>query len=78
MSNKIFDRLLNYLKNNWGVPFVFLFIVVLCISTALLSVDSVLANNLGFAAYWILLGGIILQIVSYLKFKGVHSSIDTS
>ena len=62
-------RLKNYLRVNWGAPFVFCFLVLLLVS-AIELVRSLndLANTTAAFAFYFLVAGVVLQIASYLKY----------
>jgi hypothetical protein len=62
-------RAKNYLRTNWGAPFVIAFIVLLVASATELSIGAADAAN-GIAAYgfYSLVAGIVLQISSFVKY----------
>jgi hypothetical protein len=53
---------------NWGVPFVVAFMILLAIAAACLAMNiEVLANDIAVYAYYCLVAGVFLQLVSYVK-----------
>ncbi len=57
-----------YFRDNLGAPFVIGFQVFLLMAAGLLTVgNSVLANDVAVYAYFLLVTGIILQLVSFLR-----------
>jgi len=59
----------NYLKENWGAPFIIVFMILLIAAAGSLAVgNELLANELAIYAYYFLVAGVILQIASYLKY----------
>lgn len=68
-----------YLRTNWGAPFIVAFIVLLISSAALLDTDrSSTANDVAVYAFYALVLGVVLQIASYIKFGESESSEQTS
>jgi hypothetical protein len=57
----------NYIRENWGIPFIGLFQILLVIAGFLVSSNTSLANKLAIYAYYSLVLGIILQYSSFLK-----------
>jgi hypothetical protein len=67
-SKRVLDFLAGYAKENWGAPLIALFIFLLIVTAASLSLGLVsLSDSITTAAYYVLIGGIILQIVCFLK-----------
>lgn len=59
-----------YLRRNWGAPFVSIFIILLLVVAGELSYGSeALANDLAVYAFYFLAAGVLLQIASYVKFR---------
>jgi hypothetical protein len=66
---KLWRRSKQYLRENWGAPFVVAFILLLISSAALLSLgNSNSANNVAVYAFYALVLGVVLQIASYIKY----------
>ena len=65
---KRLSLVLKYLRKNWGAPFVIGFQVLL-LSCAWLLIQGYtsLANEVAIHAYYLLVIGVVLQLVSYLK-----------
>ena len=63
-------RAKEYVKENWGSPFIVGFIVLLLTAATLLSLGSSdWAEQIAVYAYSALVIGVVLQLVSYLKYK---------
>jgi len=61
---------ISYFKKNWGAPFIIAFMLLLISAAVYLSVGLVeRANQVAIYAYYSLVLGVILQIVSYIKYK---------
>ena len=59
---------LGYFRENWGAPFIIGFQVLLLACAGLLvQGSSGLANDVAVYAYYLLVIGVILQLVSFLK-----------
>jgi len=59
-----------YLKTNWGAPFIIAFQVLLVFAAGYLATGAeAVANELAVYAYYSLVAGVILQLVSYLKYE---------
>jgi hypothetical protein len=59
----------NYLKENWGAPFIIAFIILLLIAATELSFGlEAQANDVAVYAYYFLVAGVVLQIASYIKY----------
>lgn len=67
----------SYLRENWGAPFVIGFMLLLLICAGLLVGSRLdLANEVAIYAYYMLVVGVVLQLVSFLRYnkKGVSES----
>lgn len=65
----MWHRSKQYALENWGAPFVLLFIILLLTSAIYLSFgDSSRANSVALYAFYALVLGVILQIVSFIKY----------
>jgi hypothetical protein len=63
--------LMKYLRRNWGAPFIAGFILLLGISAVELSIgQGTVADSIAFFAFIALVLGVILQISSYVEYKG--------
>lgn len=59
-----------YVKQNWGSPFIVMFILLLACSAVFLSTGlSDLADSVAVYAYYALVAGVILQFICFLKNK---------
>ncbi|TDA37321.1 MAG: hypothetical protein DSO08_05930 [Candidatus Methanomethylicota archaeon] len=58
-----------YFKENWGAPFIIMFMVLLIFAAVALAMkyDKV-ANDLAVYAYYLLVLGVVLQLISYIKY----------
>jgi len=64
----ILSRIKRYFKGNIGAPFIIVFQVLLLICVGLLTLGgSELANGVAVGAYFSLVIGVVLQLVSYLR-----------
>ena len=63
-------RLKSYLKENWGAPFIIGFMILLILAAAYLSVgNEAFADELAVYAYYSLVIGVILQLISLKRAK---------
>jgi len=63
-----------YFRENLGAPFVIGFQVLLLTAAGLLAVrNAALANDVAVYAYYLLVVGVVLQLVSYLRSRGKES-----
>jgi len=73
-------KLIMYVKENWGAPFVAGFMVLLLGAAVSLSIDSAssdivsFANNLALWSYYALVVGVFLEFASFLKYRGKSNS----
>ena len=59
-----------YFKINWGAPFIIAFQALLISAAGYLAIGAeAIANELAVYAYYSLVAGVILQLVSYLKYE---------
>jgi hypothetical protein len=69
--NKIVLKGKEYVKQNWGSPFIIGFMLFLVIAAVSISVGwSSLADTVVFWAFCSLVAGVSLQLASYLKYCG--------
>jgi len=68
------SALVSYVSENWGAPFIVVFMVLLIACAGLLASGlSSLANDVAVYAYYFLVAGVILQLASYLKYEKKHA-----
>jgi hypothetical protein len=69
-GDKFLFRLKGYVKENWGSPFIVAFMVLLMGSAVFLSAGlSYQADTIAVYAFYALVAGVILQLISFLKYK---------
>jgi hypothetical protein len=69
--NKIVLEFKGYIKENWGSPFIFGFILLLISAAFSLSIGLVsFANTVAIYAFYALIAGVFLQLVCFLKYCG--------
>jgi len=69
MKVKIKKKRLDYLKENWGAPFIIAFMILLRIAAIYLSIgNEAYANEIAIYAYYALVIGVFLQLASYIKY----------
>ena len=62
------QKLLDYMKANWGAPFIIAFMILLSTAAAYLAMGmESSANDIAVYAYYCLVIGVILQLVSYVR-----------
>jgi len=67
---KIKLKVKEYVKENWGSPFIIGFIALLCSAAVSLSIGlSSLADSIAVYAYCALVAGVFLQLASFLKYR---------
>lgn len=58
-----------YVRENWGAPFILVFMVLLLVAAVSLLVGlASLANDVALYSYYSLVVGVILQLVCFLKY----------
>ena len=63
-------RIKGYVRENWGAPFVLGFMLLLIVAAVSLSIGLAdVANEVAVYAYYALVVGVILQLVSFLKYR---------
>ncbi|MGA3110555.1 MAG: hypothetical protein ABSE15_00800 [Candidatus Bathyarchaeia archaeon] len=75
MAQNDFDNIVikvkGYLKENWGSPFIVGFMLLLIAAAISLSAGlSSIADIVAVYAYYALVAGIVLQLASFLKYRG--------
>jgi heme/copper-type cytochrome/quinol oxidase subunit 4 len=59
-----------YTRENWGAPFIVGFMLLLMVAAVSLSMGlAVLADGIAIVAYYALVGGVVLQLVCFLKYN---------
>jgi hypothetical protein len=68
ISSKLLFKLKGYIKANWGLPFLLVFVVLLAGVAVFLSAGlSYLSDTLVVYAFYALVAGVALQFLSFLK-----------
>lgn len=66
----MFKCLKSYLKENWGAPFITVFILLLIVAAIYVAMDlEPLAKDLAVYAYYSLAVGVALQFICHLKYS---------
>ena len=65
-----------YVRQNWGSPFIAVFILLLLTAAVLLSAGSAWAEEVAVYAYYTLVAGVVLQIVCFVKYRKINSDED--
>lgn len=69
--DKITIKVNGYIRQNWGSPFILGFMLLLVVAAVSLSAGlASFADNVAVLAYYALVAGVLLQIVSFLKYRG--------
>jgi len=69
--NSIMLKVKGYVYENWGSPFIVGFMLLLVVAAVSLSAGlSSLANNVAVYAFYALIAGVILQLASFLRYRG--------
>jgi len=59
-----------YTRENWGAPFIVGFMLLLMVAAVSLSIGVAdVANEVAVYAYYALVGGVVLQLVCFLKYN---------
>ena len=68
-GKEILTNVGDYIRGNWGAPFIVGFMPLLIVAAASLSVGLVsLADQLAVYGYYALVAGVIGQLICYLKY----------
>jgi amino acid transporter len=60
---------LRYLEENWGAPFIALFILLLMVAAIFFLMGLVsMADNMAIYAYYVLIVGVVLQLICFIKY----------
>jgi hypothetical protein len=71
---KIFTLLKGYSKENWGAPFLALFILLLIVMAIVFSLGLVyLADYIAVFGFYVLIIGVVLQIICFIKYRKTKS-----
>ena len=63
------SKWITYLRENWGTPFIIAFMLLLMRAAAHLVYGLVqIANEIAIYAYYSLVIGVVLQLMSYIKY----------
>ncbi len=69
-TKKVSVRIKIYTRENWGAPFILGFMVLLMVAAVSLSIGVAdVANEVAIYAYYALVGGVVLQLVCFLRCK---------
>jgi uncharacterized membrane protein YkvI len=69
-SSSFQTTLKEYVKQNWGSPFIVLFILLLLTAAVLLSAGSAYwAEQVALYAYYTIVAGVVLQIICFVKYR---------
>jgi len=69
--NNIMLKVKGYVYENWGSPFIAGFMLLLIVAAVSLSTGlSSLADTVAIYAFYALVAGVFLQLVSFLKYRG--------
>lgn len=75
--NKLHNNLImikRFVKENWGAPFIVGFMFLLIDTGFLVSLGSDLADTSALLAFFALVAGVVLQLVSFLKYPHIDDS----
>ena len=65
-ANRIMLKVKRYVKENWGSPFIVGFIILLVVTAvSLVGGLDFLANDVAVYAYYLLVAGVVLQLISW-------------
>ena len=63
-------RIKVYTRENWGIPFIVGFMLLLMVAAVSLSIGVAdVANEVAIVAYYALVAGVVLQLVCFLKYR---------
>ena len=76
LFSRVPSRVKDYVKENWGAPFILGFMALLMVAAASLIMEfSVFAEEVAVYAYYSLVVGVVFQLACFLKCrKGVGES----
>jgi len=65
-----------YIKQNWGSPFIGVFMLLLVVAASCLSAGfASLADTIAIYAFYALVAGVFLQLASFLKYN-INSDVE--
>ena len=65
---KIISSFKRYVSENWGAPFIAMFILILMMTCVSFLIGKVsLAASLAIDAYYVLIAGVALQLICFIK-----------
>ena len=71
LNRDISLRIKDYLRENWGAPFIIAFMILLTTAAVYLALgDEANANNIAVYAYYSLVIGVFLQLICFIKYGG--------
>ncbi|MDR0493683.1 MAG: hypothetical protein LBH74_08630 [Nitrososphaerota archaeon] len=75
VSSKISLKIKGYIKRNYGLPFLLVFLILLMGASVFISTGlSYMANSITVYAFYALIIGVALQLVSFLKYKKTNET----
>jgi hypothetical protein len=66
---QIREKIPRFVRDNWGFPFVFAFLMLLFVSAALLFAGFSMADETATTTYFVLAAGVVLQLVCFSRNK---------
>jgi hypothetical protein len=67
-DKEILAKIKRYFRENWGAPFILGFMLLLMVAAVSLVVGlDFLANEVAVYAYYLLVAGVVLQLVSFIR-----------
>jgi undecaprenyl pyrophosphate phosphatase UppP len=71
---EILAKVKGYFRENWGAPFILGFMMLLLVAAVSLAGGlDFLANDVAVYAYYLLVVGVVLQLISFLRGRGEDS-----
>lgn len=68
-AKKILAKIKGYVRENWGAPFILGFMLLLMVAAVSLAGGlDFLANEVAVYAYYLLVAGVVLQFVSFVRY----------
>jgi amino acid transporter len=78
-SNRILSASKRFAKMNWGTPFIGLFIIFLMGAAICFSIGILwLADSIAVYAYYVLMVGLVLQLICFVKYRKSRDNNDTT
>jgi len=67
-TGRIIFKAKQYLRENWGAPFIIAFMIMLMICACLIAFGKeALANEVAVYAYYSLVIGVVLQLITFIR-----------